>query len=216
MRVSIPGKARRLLGPLSATLLLVSASASCVTRQEIRGQEVQGVDRKLSTFAYIEEGNLLTFIVDTRSTRNREADAYIPLEIALANRSLKELTITRESFTLVDEQGNRYPCAGPKELQENYEYLDMDHSLAELEDIVFNRFAAFTRYPSKFSPTRSLSPNPFASNLVRDTVVLPKFGYITDFIYFPKPKTGVLNHKFDLFLTAPELPDPVFVKFAVL
>jgi hypothetical protein len=206
--------AGRLLPWLAAALLLLASS--CATRQEIVGREVQGVDRKLSTFAYIEEGNLVTFIVDTRSTRNREADAYIPLEIAIANRGVKQLTITRESFTLVDEQGNRYPCAGPKELQESYEYLDMDRGLAELGDIVFNRFAVFTPHPSKFSPTRTVSPDPFVSNLVRDQVVLPKFEYLIDFLYFPKPKTGVLNHKFDLFLKTPELQEPVFVKFAVL
>src|SRR5262245_27081731 len=207
-------RAGRWFGGLAAMLLL--ATCSCATRQEIVGQQVQGVDRKLSAFAYIEEGNLVTFIVDTRSTRNREADAYIPLEIAVANRSVKKLTITRESFTLVDEQGNRYPCAGPKELQENYEYLDMDRGLAELADIVFNRFAAFTRHPSKFSPTRTISPDPFVSNLVRDQLELPKFEYIIDFIYFPKPKTGLLNHRFDLFLATPELQEPIFVKFAVL
>lgn len=215
MRTPTATKRSRLVRAFLAGLLLAAAS-SCATRQEIRGQEVQGVDRKLSTFAFIEEGSLVTFIVDTRSTRNREADAYIPLEIAVANRGVKQLTITRESFTLVDEQGNRYPCAGPKELQENYEFLDMDHGLAELSDIVFNRFAAFTRHPSKFSPTRTLSPDPFVSNLVRDQLELPKFYYFIDFIYFPKPKTGVLNHKFDLFLQAPELQEPVFVKFAVL
>jgi hypothetical protein len=202
-------------GFITLALVLVTAT-SCATRQEIVGREVQGVDRKLSTFAYIEEGNLVTFVVDTRSTRNREADAYIPLEIAVANRSLKQLTITRESFTLVDEQGNRYPCAGPKELQENYEYLDMDRGLAELQDILFNRFAVYTPHPSKFSPTRTVSPDPFVSNLVRDQVVLPKFEYLIDFVYFPKPKTGLLNHRFDLFLKTPELAEPVFVKFAVL
>jgi hypothetical protein len=197
-------------------LAIPVVSGSCATRHELRGREVSGVDRKLSTFAYIEEGDLITFVVDTRSTRNREKDAYIPLEITVANRSLRQLTLTRESFTLVDEQGNRYPCAGPKEMLQNYEFLDMDRGLSELADITFNRFAAFTRYPSKFSPSRSLSSDPLESNLVRDTVVLPKFGYLVDFLYFPKPKTGVVSHRFDLFLTTPELKEPVFVKFAVL
>jgi len=92
----------------------------------------------------------------------------------------------------------------------------MDRGLAELQDILFNRFAVYTPHPSKFSPTRTVSPDPFVSNLVRDQVVLPKFEYLIDFVYFPKPKTGLLNHRFDLFLKTPELEEPVFVKFAVL
>ncbi len=46
-------------------------------------------------------------------------------------------------------------------------------------------------------------------------MTLPKFGYLVDFLYFPRPKTGVLNQRFELFLDAPELPDPVFVKFEI-
>jgi hypothetical protein len=195
---------------------LAAGVASCATRSEVRGGKAPGLDRKLSTFAYIEEGDLVTFIVDTRSARNREQAPYMPLEIAVANRGVRQLTLTRESFTLVDQEGNRYPCAGPKELLEGYEFLDMDRSLTELNEIVFNRFAAFTAYPSSFTPTRTVSANPFTSNLVRDSLTLPKFGYFIDYLYFPRPKTGVLNKRFDLFMQAPELKDPVFVKFAVL
>ena len=36
------------------------------------------------------------------------------------------MTLTRESFTLVDSDGNRYPVAGPKELLQSYEFLDFD------------------------------------------------------------------------------------------
>jgi len=196
----------------SACFLL--ALAACGARQPIRGQETSGLDRKLSTFAYIEQGDLMTLIVDTKATRYREKTAYIPLELAIANNSLRQLSLTRESFTLLDEEGNRYPAVSPRELIEGYEFLDLDRQqLAELQSIIFNKFATFTRYPSKFSPTRQASFG--ADSLVRDHVALPKFGYLLDFIYFPAPQTGLLGHKFELFVTAPELEDPVFVRFEV-
>ena len=188
--------------------------AACAARQQIRGQETSGLDRKLSTFAYIEEGDLLTLIVDTKATRYREKNAYFPLEIEVANNGLRQLALTRESFTLIDEAGNRYPAASPKELIENYEFLDLDRDqLAELEGIVFNKFAAFQRYSSRFSPTRNSTFG--RSDIVRDLVSLPKFGYLLDFIYFPAPKDGLLGKRFDLFLSSQQLEEPVFVKFEV-
>lgn len=178
------------------------------------GQSAPDVDRKLSTFAYIEEGKIATFIVDTRPTRYRDGEKYVPVEIAIANRGVKQLTLTRESFTLADEKGNRYPCASPKELLDNYDFLDLDRNLSELSDIVFNRFGAMTGYPSKFSPTRRPSTVGELAT-VTDVVQLPKFGYMLDMLYFPMPTTGLRGHKFELAMTAPELTDPIFVKFEV-
>ncbi len=197
---------------------LVLLAASCAERQPVPKQKVdlRGLDRKLSTFAYIEEGNLVSFIVDTRPTRYREEGGYIPLEVCIANRGVKLMSLTRESFTLRDQEGNEYPCVEPKELIDNYQFLDLDRRLAELSEIVFNRFGAYVQYPSKFSPTRGLPDNFLDSTIVRDAVGLPQYGFIIDYIYFPRPKTGVKGKRFELFLKTPELPDPVFVKFAVL
>ena len=86
--------------------------------------------------------------------------------------------------------------------------------MAELSEIVFNRFGAMTAYPSKFSPTRRPS-RAGESTVVTDTVELPKFGYILDMLYFPMPGTGLVGHKFELTMSAPELTDPIFVKFEV-
>lgn len=200
---------------VALAILALVASSSCATQQPLRGQEVTGLDRKLSTFAFIEEGDLVSLIVGTKATRYREAAPYIPVEICVANRAVRTLSLTRESFTLVDSEGNRYPCAAPRELIRGYDYLDLDRRLMELDDIVFHRFANFVRYESKFSPTRSASEIPGESNLVRDRVVLPEFGYVIDMIYFPIPKGGLKGKRLELFLSTPELENPVFVKFMV-
>jgi hypothetical protein len=201
-------------------LTIVALGASCGARQPIEGQKAgSDVDRKLSTFAFIEEGRIVTFIVDTHATRYREESPYVPLEISVANRGLRQLRLTRESFTLVDEQGNRYPVASPEELMQSYDFLELDRqSLAELRGIVFNKYATFTEYPSKFSPTLTPAPGVTlagGSTLVRDLVSLPKFGYLIDFIYFPQPQTGLKNHRFELFMDSEDLEDPVFVRFVV-
>ena len=196
--------------PLLACLLLaLFAAAGCATRQPIRGQETSGLDKKLSTFAYIEEGDLVTLIVDAWAARTRDDAAYVPLEIAVANKKLRTLTLSRESFTLIDSEGNRYPMASPSEIISGYDFLDFDRNLSELPGILFNKFAAFTRYDSNFSPERA------AGRVVIDKTHVPRFGYIIDFIYFPKPVTGVLNQEFELFLDAPQLEDPVFVRFKI-
>lgn len=200
---------------LAVALAGVAAASPSCTPRPLAAIPAPGLDRKLSTFAFIEEGKLVTFIVDARSTREREGERFIPFEIAIANRGLKDMTITRESFTLIDSEGNRYPCASPRELLEGYDPLDFDRRLAELDGIVANKFSAMTRYPSMFSPVRDSTVRPGTSTLVRDALSVPQFGYVIDYIYFPKPKTGVMGHRFEIFLTAPELSDPVFVKFVV-
>jgi hypothetical protein len=199
---------------IGALFVLVALLASCATRQPLRGQEAKGFDTKLSTYAYIEEGEIVTFIVDTRPARDKDGRAYMPFEIAIANHGLRRLTLTLESFTLLDKEGNRYPAASPRELLESYDMLDYDRNLAELDGIVFNRFGALARYESNFSPTRTTAV--YGTNIVRDAVYLPKHGYLIDFVYFPVPPTGVRDQPFELFLDSPDLEDPVFVKFEVL
>jgi hypothetical protein len=199
---------------LVGAALVVSALAACATREPIRGQPTgEQFDRKLSTYAYIEEGDLVTLVVDTRAARDKDGQAYLPLEIAIANHGLRMLTLTRESFTLIDGDGRRYPVASPRELLQGYELLDFDRNLAELEGILVNRFAALARYPSNFSPTRTGSPG--RSSLVRDLVSLPKHGYLIDFLFFPAPAGGIRGRPFELFLDSPDLQDPIFVKFEV-
>ena len=193
-------------------LLSLVVLGGCFARQPLTGQELQGPDRKLSTFAYIEQGDLVTMIVGTRAARYRESSAYIPVEIAVVNHGVRSLSLSRESFELRDAQGNRYPMASARELMQQHDELDYDRAYAELAQITTTRFAANARYPSNFSPTRAAGNTPA---LVRDRIGLPRHGYLIDYVYFPRPSTGILNESFELFLVAPELDDPIFVKFEV-
>jgi hypothetical protein len=196
-----------------ACLAVLLLGAGCASRQPLKGTEVSGFDKKLSTFIYMESGDLMTLIVGTRPARDKDGSEYFPLEFAVANRGLRSLGLTLESFTLIDGEGNRYPAATPSELLRNYDMLDFDRNLAEIDSVTFNRFGAMARYPSNFTPTRTVQVN--GTNLTRDRLGLAKHGYIIDFLYFPTPPGGILGQPFELFVDSPDLPDPVFVKFEV-
>ena len=144
-----------MLTALALVALLVTVG--CGTRREVTGVEsrIRDVDRKYTTHSYIEEGDLVTLIVNTKVTREREGQAYMPIEIGLANHSLRRLRLTRESFTLLDEEGNRYPMGAIDEVLEGYQLLSMDEQAIELRPIVQGaKFAALFEVPSAFSPTR--------------------------------------------------------------
>lgn len=187
--------------------------AACATRQPLDiEREADDLSFKLSTYAWKEEGKLVTFIVGTRPARDRGDQPFFPLQIVVANKGLKKLALTRESFELIDDEGRRYPVVTPSELLESYDMLDFDRQLGELEGIVADKFAAYTRYPSHFSPVRT---TPVPTNVVQDLVVLPRFGYLIDYIYFPTPPGGVRDRPLELFLASPDLPQPVFLRFVV-
>ena len=129
---------------------------------------------------------------------------------------------TYEDYLRLPDDGNRYEVASPRDLVESYQFLDVDRQQSELEGIVHGRFVNFTRYTATFSPTPPPKPGgvvpdrvPGRGGVVQDRVSLPKWGYMIDFIYFPVPRSGLLDRRFELHMEATELPDPVFVKFAV-
>ena len=165
------------------------------------------LDPKFALSSYIEEGELVALVVGARAAQFREDRPFIPLEIAVVNKALPSLSLTRESFTLVDENGNEYPAVSGKELEQGDYNADLDVRLSEIPPIVLGRWQAFLPVPSNFTTTfdRPIERN---ANMQR-------FSYILDYLYFPHPETPVKGHRFELWMRAPELADPVFVRFAV-
>jgi hypothetical protein len=191
---------------LGAAVIGLYGSCSARTPSTL---DTTDLDPTLTAFSYIDDGKLVTFIVDARVAQIHKRSTYFPLEISVANRGLKNLALTRESFVLIDQDGNRYHSVAADDLIESYQFLDVDRGQAELAGIVDTRFANFTRYPATFSPTQE------GGGVVQDRVTLPKWGYMIDLIYFPVPQTGLLDRRFELHMQSPDLPEPVFVKFAV-
>ncbi len=198
---------RRLCIPiLLASLLLFSA---CATGPRYApGEATEALNPTITAGSYIEDGQLLTLIIGTRAAKQRAKDEYMPLEFALAIKGIKGITLTRESFTLVDEAGKRYPAVGPQELQANYHNIDLDRRLGDILPISNTRFISYNRIPSNFSPG-------FDDSVDRPRLNLPRYNWAYDFIYFPRPTEGVRGHRFELHVTAPELPHEILIKFKV-
>ena len=183
----------------AATLALPACSTSRRAPSDL--------DRKISQSSYIEEGKLMALVVGTRATRQREDRPYIPLEIAVVNKALASISFTAESFTLIDSEGNRYSTVGFDELKSDYRTIDLDRRLEEVGPTVRGSFQAYEERPSSLTGS-------FDRPIVQK-MFLPKFSYMIDWIYFPTPAGGVRGKRFELFLEAPELQDPVFVRFEV-
>jgi hypothetical protein len=194
--------ARHWLPATGGVLMLVAAA--CAVRNPSPGV----LDPKLARSTFIEESELLALVVSTRPMRFRTDRPYVPLEIAVVNKGLESLTLTRESFALVDGEGRRYPLATREELSRLYGSTDVDRRLAEAEPFVANRFSTYRRIPSNLTPG-------FDDPIGRDRLFIPRFGYILDFVYFPRPEGALVGQPLELFVTAPELPDPVFTRFAL-
>jgi hypothetical protein len=196
------------VGRSLTTALTLAASAvvlSCATRATSSAQAV--VDPKFSLSSYIEDGSLVALIVGTRPTGHRASKAYIPFEVAIVNKGLESLTLTRESFTLVDEEGNEYPTVGREELSSGYGSIDLDRQLGEIPEVVRGRYQSYAQVPSVLTPS-------FDKPMERK-LSLHRFSYALDFLYFPTPPTGVAGRRFSVFVRAPELAEPVFVKVQV-
>jgi len=200
---------RRRAGIVVAWGVLALGCAPALQRES--AVEATGrLDAKLANSTWIEDGRLVALIVSSRATGFRLKRAYIPIEVAIANRGVKSLTLTRESFTIGDVRGRRYPLAGRKELADGYGgSVDLDRrNLTEAAPIVLGKFQSLTRVPSNFSPG-------FDNPIALDRVFLPRFSYLLDFLYFPTPEGYVAGEPLELRVAAPELQDPIFVRFTV-
>lgn len=196
-----PSRRRTVL--LVLALPAVLAAAACVTRS---APGPEGMDPTLARSTYIEEGGLVALVVSSKPMSYRLDRPFIPVEIAVVNKGLSSLTLTRESFTLVDDRGREYPAVGRGELSRGYGSTDVDRRLGEAAPFVAHRYASYRLVPSNLTPG-------FDAPIQRDRLFIPRFGYILDFIYFPRPDGDLAGRALELVLRAPELPDPVFVRF---
>lgn len=196
-----------------AVLALSCATAGCVPALQTESEIVAAgrLDAKLANSAWIADGEQVALVVSSRATRFRLKRAYVPVEVAVVNRGLKSLSLSRESFTLVDVRGRRYPLAGRKELGEGYRgSVDLDRrSFPEIEAIALAKYQSFSRIPSNFSPG-------FNNAIALDRVFLPRLAYMVDFLYFPTPEEYVPGEPLELRVAAPELENPAFVRFTVV
>jgi hypothetical protein len=199
----------------AAALLSIVAAAGCASLFGGLPQE-EGLHPRLTRFAYLEEGKLVSLAVDTEAARRRTDAEYIPLAVGVANIGLDRLVINRESFTLVDDAGNRYPLAGIKELRASKPNVMYDYRLtAQFRGVYASRFEIWPRMPAVFFPVPSSEPALRDRGVARDRVELSQKTWMEDLLYFPRPEGKLLDRRYELWLDTEQLENPVFVKFAI-
>lgn len=201
---------------MRASLAWVWSILLCVACGGYQPEGDAWVDRRLSRFAYVGEEAGATLVVGTQAARYRENQKFMPVEIAVGNTSRVALRLRRTDFVLVDTAGIAYETVEPAVLVKEYNLLDMDRSaLGVLPSQAASAFPGYRLTPSKFSPTRAATAGLFTRDVVHDEIVVPTGHYIVDFIYFPKPATGIEGRRFELVLSNAALEGSVRVSFVV-
>ena len=192
-----------------ALLLPIVVAAGCTySRERPRAVSTDTLSPTLGPMTFKEEGNLVILTVDVNATRFHEESPFIPVAVALANKRVEPyISISRESFYLMDAFGRRYGLAGIGEVQRLQRGLAQDRQLTE----VSFRASSFGGY--RFHRTNFF---PFVSGgILTDRIDLPTFGFVADVLYFPRPEGELKGGVFELHLTSKQLPQDVFVVFEV-
>ena len=198
----------RLILPVLFAIALL-APACIIGGSTRRAQRPGELDYKLGPFTYMEEGKLVSLAVGTEATKERENEKFIPLHFALANRGAPTLTLMRESFTLQDENGKRYPLASLQEVATTYGPSLMDRRFTTTFDMFRSRLDTFDVTQSRFFPERA------SGQLVIEREELPRYYYVLDLLYFPHPDEQVVGRRFELHVKPTGIEDGFFVKFLV-
>lgn len=194
------------------TLALV---AGCATGNANLPKE-PGTNPRLTPFTYLEEGKLVALSVDAQAASRRDDQALIPLPVAVANKGLDRLTLTRESFTLVDEAGNRYPMATVAEMRKLGNLTTNDYQVSEFFfETSSTTYMNWNYQNATFFPLLRASRLSGGGPVVSEKVELVKHMWTSDILYFPHPKGSIHGKKLELWMSSPDLTEPVFVKFRI-
>lgn len=201
---------------LAGALAAVAVLAGCATSGLGSLPQEQGLNPRLTRFAYIEEGRLVALAVDTAPTRYREKEPYVPFGVGLANFRLPTLHLTRESFTLVDDAGHRYSLPAVKEVRKaiNTFRYDLDRSLDFFRRFD-NRNLALDPIGFVFFPFQNPPAELRSFGTVRDEGELPRNHFMLTLLYFPHPEGELLGRRYELWLDSSDLDEPFFVRFKV-
>ncbi|HEV8375825.1 MAG TPA: hypothetical protein VGR38_06265 [Candidatus Polarisedimenticolia bacterium] len=170
---------------------------------------VSPLSSKLSTFNYKDEGTLVLLIVGVEAAQYNVREKYFPLFVTVANKGADTLHVTRESFAFEDSLGKRYSPLPLTVIQDEYHRGEFDRKLfMQNFSFVASSVDRYTAISSNFYPS-------ITRGIVHDNLQLPRFGYMTDLLYFPLPEQGMMGGPFRIYFKTPELPDAVVVAFEV-
>jgi len=188
-------------------LLLVAGTIACV---QSPNTSPSGVDKPkasptLAPSIHYEEGKLAFLGVNVHLAKFSLDKDLVPLEIAVVNKGLATLTIGPESFTLRSLDGQAWPMAPPQESAGSSLRSDFDRKTQPVSftDVLSLRFSIYKYIPSTFS---SRGGNPSMTR----TAPLARTTYTAFQAWFPNPGGELKGQLFEVWLEAPELPEPIF------
>ncbi len=171
----------------------------------------RGVSERYAFETYRERVGPVTVVVDSYPASLRAEADYIPLHVAVGLKSgAPDVTVTRETFTLIDSRGNRVPAAGPIEIRENYGMVAFDASLMRIRPLVVGQ-----QFTGSLPLRSNFYPDSRGIGVVQDAVHLGPYTWFHDVFYFPRPSAG-LDGVLRLRLEGGGLEEPIEVKFRVL
>jgi len=187
---------------LLALLLIVSSdSAAFAAPPE--------TSKSFSFATYKERDDRTIVLVSTLTAAVFERAPFVPLQVAVGVRGRgPTLTVSAESFELIDRDGQHYPMPSYDELLAAGNLLERVELVRNQNPIVIGQqFANSTPVASGFFPapgTRILIPR----------VYMPRETFFNTLIYFPTPDGG-LEGVLTLRFQAEGLPEPIDVRVEV-
>ncbi len=159
---------------------------------------------------YREQAGSITVLVDSYPAALHAGDRYFPLMVAVGLQSKgKSISVTPESFTLVDREGKAYPAVPFEQFAANYPKREFDATLIRKHPLVIGeQFATSLQVPGRFYPSLSSA----ATRIER--VELAPFTWFHSLVYFPRPASG-LGGVLTLRLSGGGVEPPVEVRFEV-
>jgi hypothetical protein len=185
----------------------------CCGGNNVRDESSSGGGERQGGSIYQGEDEHLIIVVDVELARRRMEQKYFPLSIKIANKRLPGLTLTRNSFILIDENRIPYYMPGVVELKKNYNMLASDSRFRSqtglLGDQLVSSFSYYRKAESHFFPQTA------GAGRVFDEVYVRQRGYMEDLIYFPMPPGGIEGKVLILRIDAEELEVPADIAFTV-
>jgi len=196
---------QRLIPALLAALLLAACASSGGHRPTSQ------LSPKLTPFTYYNEGDLLFIGADTRAAQYIRDESIFPLGIALVNKTLRPMTISRESFLLEDETGKRYPLVSHQEYRASYHRSKTDERLADtFVEAIRGRFINFS-----YRELRMFPPSSRLRTTSTSAVEVQRREMVMGYLYFPIPEGGLHKRDLKLLLRVEERPETFVVRFSV-
>jgi hypothetical protein len=157
-------------------VILVGLIAAAITL-------IAGDTTKISRFGFKAEVSGVKLIADTEVARLRGGEGYIPILIWLGQSENKTIYADRESFTLVDPEGNQNALPSHDEVVKKYSagLISFDYDLLKKAD----DYGAMYFLSSRFMRNIVFFPNPSSPSIIYDHVELPGRTYFKTLLYFP-------------------------------